>query len=243
MQPASVDLRLGDSFRVFHNHKVAAIDLREGRRLRLTEEVVVTPRGGLRHPPGRVLPRADRGVGGAARRRRGADRGQMLARAAGPDRPRDRRVHRPGLEGDADARAQQPHPRPDQALPGPADRPAVVHGARRAGRRSRTARRTSARTTRARWRPPRAATCGSFPPPCSPRCCCSRRRSTRRPSPPRRRSTSPPRALVAFALILSAVGIRSHETFPPSKAVGRGLMLAVAALLVAGAMFTAVITG
>ena len=49
-------------------------------------------------------------------------------------------------------------------------------------------------------------------------------------------------ALVAYALILSAVGIRKHETFPPSKAVGRLLSL-VCAVLVAGAMFTAVITG
>jgi dCTP deaminase len=40
VQPASVDLRLGDSFRVFHNHRASAIDLRnppEG----LTEEVVI----------------------------------------------------------------------------------------------------------------------------------------------------------------------------------------------------------
>jgi dCTP deaminase len=29
VQPASVDVRLGNSFRVFHNHKVTAIDLRE----------------------------------------------------------------------------------------------------------------------------------------------------------------------------------------------------------------------
>jgi dCTP deaminase len=29
VQPASVDLRLGDSFRVFHNHRVTAIDLRD----------------------------------------------------------------------------------------------------------------------------------------------------------------------------------------------------------------------
>ena len=49
-------------------------------------------------------------------------------------------------------------------------------------------------------------------------------------------------ALVAFALILSAIGIRNHETFPPSKAVGRLLTL-VCALLVAATMFTAVITG
>jgi dCTP deaminase len=40
VQPASVDLRLGDSFRVFHNHRVTAIDLREPPR-NLTEEVVV----------------------------------------------------------------------------------------------------------------------------------------------------------------------------------------------------------
>ena len=40
VQPASVDLRLGDSFRVFHNHRVTAIDLRDPPR-NLTEEVVV----------------------------------------------------------------------------------------------------------------------------------------------------------------------------------------------------------
>jgi dCTP deaminase len=32
VQPASIDLRLGDSFRVFHNHRVTAIDLREPPR-------------------------------------------------------------------------------------------------------------------------------------------------------------------------------------------------------------------
>ena len=40
VQPASVDLRLGDSFRVFHNHRVPAIDLRHPPE-NLTEEVVV----------------------------------------------------------------------------------------------------------------------------------------------------------------------------------------------------------
>jgi dCTP deaminase len=40
VQPASIDLRLGDSFRVFHNHRVTAIDLREPPR-NLTEEVVI----------------------------------------------------------------------------------------------------------------------------------------------------------------------------------------------------------
>jgi dCTP deaminase len=38
VQPASVDLRLGDSFRVFHNHRASAIDLREPPT-NLTEEV------------------------------------------------------------------------------------------------------------------------------------------------------------------------------------------------------------
>lgn len=41
VQPASVDLRLGASFRVFHNHRAAAIDLREPPA-RLTELVEVS---------------------------------------------------------------------------------------------------------------------------------------------------------------------------------------------------------
>ncbi len=40
VQPASVDLRLGDTFRVFHNHRVASIDLREPPG-NLTEEVKI----------------------------------------------------------------------------------------------------------------------------------------------------------------------------------------------------------
>jgi dCTP deaminase len=39
VQPASLDLRLGDSFRVFHNHKITAID--------------------LRHPPGNLTEQID----------------------------------------------------------------------------------------------------------------------------------------------------------------------------------------
>jgi deoxycytidine triphosphate deaminase len=41
VQPASVDLRLGDSFRVFHNHRASVIDLRDPPQ-HLTEEVKVT---------------------------------------------------------------------------------------------------------------------------------------------------------------------------------------------------------
>ena len=40
VQPASVDIRLGDSFRVFHNYRVATIDLRDPPA-NLTEEVTV----------------------------------------------------------------------------------------------------------------------------------------------------------------------------------------------------------
>ncbi|MCL2418081.1 MAG: dCTP deaminase [Conexibacteraceae bacterium] len=42
VQPASIDLRLGDSFRVFHNYRMTAIDLRDPPG-NLTEEVVVAP--------------------------------------------------------------------------------------------------------------------------------------------------------------------------------------------------------
>ncbi len=42
VQPASVDLRLGDSFRVFHNHRASAIDLRDPPQ-NLTEEVKIGP--------------------------------------------------------------------------------------------------------------------------------------------------------------------------------------------------------
>ena len=48
--------------------------------------------------------------------------------------------------------------------------------------------------------------------------------------------------LVAFALILAAIGTARHETFPRSRGVATAIM-GVCALLVAGTMFTAVITG
>ncbi|MBA3328528.1 MAG: dCTP deaminase [Solirubrobacterales bacterium] len=40
VQPASVDLRLGSTFRVFHNHRAAAIDLREPPT-NLTEQISI----------------------------------------------------------------------------------------------------------------------------------------------------------------------------------------------------------
>jgi quinol-cytochrome oxidoreductase complex cytochrome b subunit len=48
--------------------------------------------------------------------------------------------------------------------------------------------------------------------------------------------------LVVYALLLSAVGIRRHETFPPSQGVRNGLIF-VCLILVAAAAYTAVITG
>jgi dCTP deaminase len=51
VQPASVDLRLGDSFRVFHNHRASAIDLREPPS-GLTEEVIVAPEDSFVIHPG-----------------------------------------------------------------------------------------------------------------------------------------------------------------------------------------------
>jgi hypothetical protein len=48
-------------------------------------------------------------------------------------------------------------------------------------------------------------------------------------------------ALTAFAVILAVIGTMRHETFPPSRGVATAIM-GVCALLVAGTMFTAVIT-
>jgi hypothetical protein len=48
--------------------------------------------------------------------------------------------------------------------------------------------------------------------------------------------------LVAFALVISAVGTRGAETFPSSKGARTGVCL-LGGLLVAAAMATAVLTG
>jgi uncharacterized membrane protein YidH (DUF202 family) len=49
-------------------------------------------------------------------------------------------------------------------------------------------------------------------------------------------------ALTVFALVVSAIGIRGHETFPASKRTAQGVM-ALAALLMVATMVTAVMTG
>ena len=47
--------------------------------------------------------------------------------------------------------------------------------------------------------------------------------------------------LVVWALAISAIGIRGHDTFPPTKSAARGVM-AISVVLIIGAMGSAVIT-
>ena len=134
MQPASVDLRLGDSFRVFRNHRTAAIDLRDPPT-NLTEEIKVGEgETFVIHPGEFVLGRTlewvelpDDVVG--------EDRGQVEHRRA-----RAEIVHAtagfvdPGFKGTLTLEITNLTAGPDQALARAADRPAELHGARRARR-------------------------------------------------------------------------------------------------------------
>ena len=81
VQPASVDLRLGNSFRVFHNHRITAIDLADPPT-NLTEQVAVAEGEPFVIHPGEFVPRAHRGVRRAARRHRRAHRGQVARSGA-----------------------------------------------------------------------------------------------------------------------------------------------------------------
>ena len=47
--------------------------------------------------------------------------------------------------------------------------------------------------------------------------------------------------LAVWALVVSAIGIRAHETFPPTKSAARGVMT-ISIVLVVLAMASAVIT-
>jgi hypothetical protein len=47
--------------------------------------------------------------------------------------------------------------------------------------------------------------------------------------------------LAAFAVVISAIGIRGHATFPPSRGAARAVM-SLAAVLVAATMAAAVLT-
>ena len=48
-------------------------------------------------------------------------------------------------------------------------------------------------------------------------------------------------ALAVWAVVVSAIGIRAHETFPPTKSAARGVMT-ISVVLVVLAMASAVIT-
>ena len=47
--------------------------------------------------------------------------------------------------------------------------------------------------------------------------------------------------LAVWAVVVSAIGIRAHETFPPSRGAARGVM-AISVVLIVAAMGSAVIT-
>ena len=49
-------------------------------------------------------------------------------------------------------------------------------------------------------------------------------------------------ALAVWAVVVSAIGIRAHDKFPPSRSAARGVM-AISVLLILCAMASAVITG
>ena len=69
VQPASVDLRLGTSFRVFHNHRLPAIDLAEPPT-GVTEHVQIEDNASFVIHPGEFVLGQHRGVGRAAGRHR-----------------------------------------------------------------------------------------------------------------------------------------------------------------------------
>ncbi len=71
----------GSSFRVFHNHRVTAIDLRDPPA-NLTEPITLRAGRAVRDPSGRVLPRRDARARRAARRHRRAHRGKVDRSAA-----------------------------------------------------------------------------------------------------------------------------------------------------------------
>ena len=133
VQPASVDLRLGHSFRVFHNHRVTAIDLREPPS-DLTEQVVVEDgEPFVIHPGEFCLGRTQEWVelpDDIVARIEGKSSlgrlGLIVHATAG--------FCDPGWKGTLTLELNNLTRVPIKLWPGPADRPAVVHDARRAGR-------------------------------------------------------------------------------------------------------------
>ena len=243
VQPASVDLRLGDSFRVFHNHRTTAIDLREPPS-NLTEEVVVEDgEPFVIHPGefclGRTLEWVELPDDIVARIEGKSSIGRLglivHATAGFCD---------PGLEGHADARAQQPHARADQALRRAADRAAVVHDARRPGRAALRLRGLGSHyqgqvaATESRYEAPAHRPVAFRPPMLTALITFAAEEGA---EPSKTLFYICGGALVLWALGVSAVGIRSHESCPPTQSAARGVMT-VSVVLVLLAMASAVIT-
>ena len=164
---------------------------------------------------------------------------QELGWPSRPHRPRHRRLRRSGLQGDADARDHQPHPRADHPVAGQADRAAVVHDARPARRApyghpdlgSHYQSQVDADREPIRGRPRPPGSVGSRPmhallvwPP-------------RRPSPPRPRSTC---RRGARRMGRGPGSRRPAQPRVPRQRAARGVM-AISAVLVVAAMAAAVL--
>ena len=140
-------MRVDRYFRVFRNNLYPFIDVK--RRAGGPDRAGRDRRRAVHPPPGRVRARLDARARAAARRPR---RRGSRARAPRPPRPADpldRRLHRPGLGRARDARALERRQPADHDLPRDEDRPALLHAADRARASTRTARASSARSTRA----------------------------------------------------------------------------------------------
>ena len=87
VQPASVDLRLGTSFRVFHNHRLPAIDLAEPPT-GVTEHVQIEDNASFVIHPGEFVLGSTVEWVELPGRHRGPNRGQVEPRSPGTDRAR-----------------------------------------------------------------------------------------------------------------------------------------------------------
>ena len=242
VQPASVDLRLGSSFRVFHNHRIAAIDLADPPQ-NLTELVEIGDEESfVIHPGefvlGRTLEYVELPDDVVARIEGKSSLGRLglivHATAGFVD---------PGFKGTLTLEITNLTRVPDRPVAGQADRAALVHDARPA--------------RRAPVRPPRSRL--ALPEPGR-----RHREPLRgRPRPPGEVGSRPMvhallvlaaeeaepsktgfyvvgGALAAWAVVLGVIGLRSPE-FPGSERGARGVM-AISAVLVVAAMAAAVLT-
>ena len=157
VQPASVDLRLGTRFasstttaRTRSTCADPPKDLTEQVKIGLDESFVIHP--------GEFALGAHAGVGRAAGRHRGADRGQELFGRLGLIVHATAGFVDPGLEGTLTLEITNLTRVPIKLCAGHADRPAVVHGARPPGRAALRASGPRQPLPRASWTPRSRAT-------------------------------------------------------------------------------------